>query len=341
MKRTLITMMLLVGIVPTSALDGELAGDRFPFVVQFNSTQEDGSVVGCTGTVIDNGIIITASHCITNPKIKDSKCAADFFADRLRGTCEISEGYARFVEIHYKDKYGFEQSTKTTAYVWPNQYSTWHLYWERTRRNPNSSGPDIEDAFTKSNFLDSAILRPREFIPLRAYGHIIWDVFGPVLQDMKNMNDWTITDSRKTAIERIFETRFGKGPYEAVLVGYGLSGPYAACQTKQPACISDHRRRYATVPIIPAPSIIKSITFTGDKNLKPTSVTIPLRPPWLWTAGTVNGENPARPGDSGGPMFVKAVDGKWYLVAMTSGSGGSDSSHASPLIVPKLWQGIL
>src|SRR5258708_16933074 len=83
MKRTLITMMLLVGIVPTSALDGELAGDRFPFVVQFNSTQEDGSVVGCTGTVIDNGIIITASHCITNPKIKDSKCAADFFADRL------------------------------------------------------------------------------------------------------------------------------------------------------------------------------------------------------------------------------------------------------------------
>jgi Trypsin len=321
------------------ALDGQLAGDRFRFVVQLDITHQDGRESGCTGTIVDNGTVVTAAHCILKPRFDDAKCAADFFANRVTatsGSCLIWNNNAKFMKLRYINKYGIARTIAIEGYNWEEQYPWNHLLWQRTNRNPNSTPTEKNDKYVRNSLGDLSFLMTKVLIDdPPVYGHIIWDALGPVIQDMKNTNDWVTTNTRKTAIDRIFETRFGKGPYEAVVVGYGQSGPYDACEKNQSPCRSDHLRRYATIPIIPSTSTIKSVDFTIGNN---RNVTIPIRPPWYWTGGPVNGESPMRSGDSGGPMFVKALDGKWYFVAMTAGTNGQVSYHASPLLAPFIWK---
>ena len=82
-------------------------------------------------------------------------------------------------------------------------------------------------------------------------------------------------------------------------------------------CRSDGYRRYAEIPL----------------RAEVTVANRTWRAPSIWCTGVdVKKINPVQHGDSGGPLFLKALDGRWLFVGYNSG-GNSQGSCASSILV--------
>ena len=64
--------------------------------------------------------------------------------------------------------------------------------------------------------------------------------------------------------------------------------------------------------------------------------------PWLWCTGqNRDGINPIQHGDSGGPVFVQAIDGRWLYVGYTSRGSPSDGCASSMFNDLPLWHRVM
>lgn len=111
--------------------------------------------------------------------------------------------------------------------------------------------------------------------------------------------DWTLTGARKDAFLENIKRELGDvSKVKMRIIGFGNYTCSDFSQREQ-NCESDGRRRYVELP---------ALSIVPDKP-----------PPWLWCTGQDEaGINPVQHGDSGGPVFVQALDGRWLYVGYTS-----------------------
>lgn len=162
---------------------------------------------------------------------------------------------------------------------------------------------------------DIAILIPKESIELYEYSNWITDALGREI--------WS------SNLHSLDLLRPALGPISSVttrVVGYGgFDCDKEIIDTNnRDNCKRDGKRRYAEAPLL------SSASWGGSV-------------PNVWCSGIgAAGSTPIRRGDSGGPQFVKSLDGRWLYVGNTSSSYGNDTGCASSLIANiQLWKDVL
>ncbi|MCA1392045.1 trypsin-like serine protease [Bradyrhizobium sp. IC3123] len=296
----LVVILFFASVGRVEAVFGQLdTDDRFPFVVSI-TMEYPASVSWCSAVVKGGGLVVgTAAHCVVNKK-----------GER-----------AEKITIEYVDADGVVQSTVAKQYFLPSKLPI----------HPEASGEWIERnrkwlEYTRS---DIALIVPEQRIQTLGYAHWITDLLvttddyekgsGQPAEDSiwqllsaeANHDHSKIRWSPKTRalLEARYRKHFGDSP-QALIVGFGGYCRREPCDPNN----SDRRRRFAESPTFP-------VGFeTGDK------------PPWIWTLGAdASGVNPARPGDSGGATFLKALDGRWFFAGYNSNANGA-SSYSSSLL---------
>jgi hypothetical protein len=135
--------------------------------------------------------------------------------------------------------------------------------------------------------------------------------------------DWSLTGERRTGFLQNLAREVGDLSQAKVrVVGYG-NYRCADYGSREKDCTADGKRRYIEMPLEP--------------NLTSTSA------PWLWCTGR-GGEghiNPIQHGDSGGPVFVQALDGRWLYVGYTSGGNADDGCASSMFNEINMWRNAL
>jgi V8-like Glu-specific endopeptidase len=131
MRCTLALVALLASVpaladtLPTLQV-GELARDRFPFVVKINATWPNNETSWCSAALLANGLVATAAHCVFNEKTK----------------------LASAISIDYTDSNGKKRSIPTATWVYPAGYPDFHklqyadIEWHRKiEKMPNDKWP--------------------------------------------------------------------------------------------------------------------------------------------------------------------------------------------------------
>jgi Trypsin/Bacterial SH3 domain len=134
--------------------------------------------------------------------------------------------------------------------------------------------------------------------------------------------DWSLTEERKAAFLQNLQSEVGDlNNAKMRIIGYG-NYKCEDYKKREQNCVSDGQRRYV------------------ELKLKP-DVTLPSAP-WLWCSGRgVDGVNPVQHGDSGGPVFVQALDGRWLYVGYTSRGDSNDGCASSMFNELNLWRNAL
>jgi trypsin len=171
-------------------------------------------------------------------------------------------------------------------------------------------------------YQDIAFVIPDRIVEPIGYPHWITEILVPNAAEKEHEFDifgfkagpgsWTPELRRK--LDNVIGRTFGPlNSARAVAVGYGnfLCTDYDA---READCISDDKRRFGEIPI--------NADIEVDEK----------RAPWIWCTGRdVVGINPVQHGDSGGPVFVRALDGRWLFAGFTS-NGSSARSCASSIL---------
>jgi hypothetical protein len=131
--------------------------------------------------------------------------------------------------------------------------------------------------------------------------------------------DWSLNPERKAAFLETLQREVGDLSKATVrVIGYG-SYKCADYKKREQDCIADGKRRYTEVPL--------------KSNAASFSA------PWLWCTGVDDsGTSPVQHGDSGGPVFIKALDGRWLYVGYTSRGDSEDSCASSMFNDLNLWR---
>jgi hypothetical protein len=162
---------------------------------------------------------------------------------------------------------------------------------------------------------DIAILIPTESIEMTEYASWITDVFGR-----------RIWESNLNVLQQLRTTLGNFDNVSTRVVGFGGFGckKYTLDDDGNDDCKRDGKRRYAEAPLV---SSVVAYGATAEV-------------PKVWCSGNgIEGVNPVRRGDSGGPFFVRGVDHQWYYVgniaASLRGEFGCSSSLTSSI---DLWK---
>jgi hypothetical protein len=113
----------------------------------------------------------------------------------------------------------------------------------------------------------------------------------------------------------------------ALVVGYGgfACRQYTINADGDDDCQRDGQRRSAEAPLVP------SVSAGGET----------FGVPWVWCTGKNSEDiNPVRRGDSGGPLFVRAEDGRWLFVGYLA-MGGTWGCSSSLIYNLNFWRGVL
>ena len=132
--------------------------------------------------------------------------------------------------------------------------------------------------------------------------------------------DWSLDDEqRRTIFLRSVSKIIGDlAKAKLLVVGFG-NFQCADYDNREQDCKSDGQRRFVELPLVP--------------NAQSTPA------PWLWCSGkdVEHHTNPIQHGDSGGPVFVKALDGRWLYVGYTSGGNSNFGCASSMFNDLNLW----
>lgn len=178
---------------------------------------------------------------------------------------------------------------------------------------------------------DLAILIPDELIEVSGYANWITELLVPPYSEYlirigchglhRCARDPTKEDDEYLA--GILRKAIGAiGGARTLVIGYGkFECPrYTGGDASDSSCRDDNQRRFAEAPLDESETVI----------------------PKMWCIGrNSEGLIPIRAGDSGGPMFVRALDGRWLFVGYIS-TGSNDRACASSLIPNlRLWKSAL
>jgi Trypsin/PAN domain len=272
--------------------------NEFPYVVRVDLG--NGS---CSGVVTSDNLVTTAAHCIWDAEEKT-----------MRQPNEL--------KIRYTDISGAAKSVRVRkVFITPGyerfaswRQITWSSNFERAQQ-------------------DVAILIPDEVIEVDGYAHWITELLLPPFSDFIDQVDCRGLDGRcdkptdAQTVQLVDIVKKELGPLNAVrslVVGYGgfACEKYTIDKDGNDDCRRDGRRRYAEAPLL------ETVEAGGATSGVPR----------IWCGGTnQDGVNPVRRGDSGGPMFVRAKDGRWLFVGYLA-IGGAWGCASSIFYNLSLWK---
>jgi hypothetical protein len=132
--------------------------------------------------------------------------------------------------------------------------------------------------------------------------------------------DWSLDDPERRAqfLKNVSKEIGDLSKAKLRIVGFG-NFRCSNFKEREQGCESDGRRRYVELPLLPTSQQTKA--------------------PWLWCTGEDNSNhtNPIQHGDSGGPVFVSALDGRWLYVGYTSGGNADHGCASSMFNDTNLW----
>lgn len=267
----LVALFLLFFSNPCYALVGAIDTDnKFPYVVRLNVTWRDGSTSGCSGVVSTSSLVSTAAHCIYNSK----------------------RGRADYVTIFFTDPDGIDRTSVARQFIIPPAYEIADRLENSARGSPAHSL-----RFHEMSMVDIAFVVPETIVQTSGYMH--WGT--QLLVAPYSKIGTTSATLPRSRVETLMTEELGDD-IEAMVVGFGnyLCNDYP----NRDGCISDDRRRFANVKIIPLVEVSGQV-FSA---------------PWLWCTG-VGDQNvaPVQAGDSGGPLFVRHKSGRWFFMGYHSG----------------------
>jgi Trypsin len=293
--------------MPAQAIVGTLDTDnQFPFVVQLKAEANDGARWSCSGAVSITGLVSTAAHCVWDPE----------------------HGRVKRINVVYTDADGISHTVPDHKIFYPKEFELAYSKWF------NSKGVASADVVSLNFHLmsvqDIAFIVPADSVEVEGFPH-----WGTELLDAPSCA-WSTDDFDKTGTlppERcrgtFSETKMKEqlGDYaglRAMAVGYGIyfCNDYGREQGPD-SCKSDGRRRYVEVPLV------AGVHASGRT----------FAPPELWCTGQNDfGVNPVQHGDSGGPRFIRARDGRWFFVGYTSGGNNNEECASSIFMHLDLWR---
>jgi hypothetical protein len=320
----------------SNAAMGKIDKDNdFPYVVEISAEWDNEVVSVCSAFVGPVGlryVVMTAAHCVWKPIL----------------------GLAKRVLTKFRDTDGNDHLVKSKRIIIPDSYPAAHLLvyppsGDRSAENEKWWADDLKRAM-----LDLAFIVPDGLIQTDGYAHWItelisgyhsnhdennpraWnesiydtmahesgcDVFkGPIGSPQKPCEYIWSKRAKQKLNDRIEKELGDLSKVSTVIVGFGGFD----CDSYEGAsCKTDGKRRYAEVALTP------SLTFEKTK----------FEAPWIWCSGNVSeGSNPIRHGDSGGPMFVRALDGRWLFVGYVS-TGGRWGCSSSILTDIGFWRSV-
>ena len=228
-------------------------------------------------------------------------------------------GLAQKVLITYRDADGLIRTTRELKIFYPKAFEDANRHWDMDiQSNTNTGGADI------AHKQDVAFIVPAQFIEVEGFPHwaseLLENTRCPIDVSEANVTGTPPERCAGKFSEQKFKRELGSlNGLKAVAVGYGNFDCVDFSDRDHPnACKSDGQRRYAEVPVV-----------SGFGNGIPEA----------WCTGISNrGVNPIQHGDSGGPLFIRALDGRWIFVGYHSGGNNSIDCASSILSHLDLWR---
>lgn len=289
---------------PAGAVVGEVdISMRYPFVVQLTITDRDGGIGYCSGTISRGGLVSTAAHCIWDPKT----------------------GLAEDVTITYRGTGGEVWEARQVRIFYPDAFRAAYATWKEGQ----ATGPSQQNTinFMKMTLEDIAFIVPSRYLAVEGFPHwgtdlLDGDPCSVTVDDLDRYGDRLPPRCARQFTPGIIAKHFGEvSGGRALAVGFGNHS--CADYILRKSCVSDGQRRWAEVPLI-GPVSIGSNTYAA---------------PDIWCTGATEiGFSPVQRGDSGGPRFVKARDGRWIFVGFTSGGNSQRDCSSSIFRHLDLWR---
>ncbi|MBX9841908.1 MAG: hypothetical protein K2Z80_08900 [Xanthobacteraceae bacterium] len=297
--------ILLVSNIPVGAVVGTLdTEDKFPFVVQLDIQYSDGRQFLCSAAVSRAGLVSTAAHCIWRP----------------------DAGLATRVYVKYRDADGRQRRVREHKIFYPKAFEREMTNWDAAMKGARPAAWNVMDAHRQ----DIAFIVPAEFVEVEGFPHWGTELLQNEscfisMEELAQYGDRPPPRCAGKFSQEKFDRELGDlRRVKAMAVGYGDYD----CKSFQDrsygadaGCRSDGQRRHVEVPLVPRKSV---------------------GAPDVWCTGQVsrNDEmiNPVQHGDSGGPRFIRALDGRWLFVGYTSGGNNSSECASSIFGHLDLWK---
>jgi hypothetical protein len=220
-------------------------------------------------------------------------------------------GIAQNMSIFYKDVNGDNVQAKGVKIFFPNEFKKVFEDYHRTGNGFLLTAYDI------------AFIVPDRLIETVGFPHWGTEMLVPspgiaartaaddLASSLNGADNWTPAQLQLLD-QRLVDTLGSQPDVAAAVVGFGkyFCNDYG---DREHNCKSDNRRRFGQLPL--------------GRDLEANG----KRMPWVWcTKKNTEGINPIQHGDSGGPLFLRAVDGRWLYVGQIN-AGNSDSGCSSSL----------
>lgn len=223
-----------------------------------------------------------------------------------------SSGTALRVTVSYVDTLGVQQTASSKAIYVPRKYI--------------EDDPKYHNSYEGAPHDIGYVVLDKDVV---VAGYLHWglellrdDSFGPGACNYKSdCSNWWNGDIHNN---KVFSDNLRKvlgadlSKVKVRVVGYGnyRCDDYNA---REENCVSDGQRRYTELTLKP--------------NLAQPGA------PWIWCTGqNAMGVNPVQHGDSGGPVFIQALDGRWLYVGYTSRGNNDDGCASGMFNDLQLWR---
>lgn len=218
---------------------------------------------------------------------------------------EADGGFSRNLRMTYTDADGQEKIARARKIFIPEEYKLLNARYDAALKNGKREQSD--DGLMAKGYYDIAFIVPDRFIEVEGFPH--W------------ATELKLVPQNISALELEHEL----GPLSQVTtldVGFGnyLCKDF---NQREAGCVNDTNRRFAQSPLK------SSLDFRGKT----------YSPPRYWCIGVgTNVTSVVQHGDSGGPTFVKALDGRWLFVGYHSAGASNWSCSSSLLAHLDLWR---
>lgn len=217
-------------------------------------------------------------------------------------------GWVRNMKISFVDAKGRNVEANAIKFFMPEEFKKLYSMFKA-----GQSGEIL-------TYQDIAFIIPDRIVEPIGYPHWITEILVPNAAEREHEFDifgfkagpgsWT-PELRQKLDNAIGRTFGSLNSAKAVAVGYGnfMCVDYNA---RKGDCVSDDNKRFGEIP------------------LNADAEAAGKRAPWIWcTRRNAAGINPVQHGDSGGPVFVRALDGRWLFAGFTSNGNSAESCASS------------